>query len=207
MYTVVCRVELSIPWNFYAFIHKLYLLHCNTSKVFRKKILIRFEQKPGWIQASKSWFKWFQKGKKKSSKIKTSWLLCVFVQIYYIKRQANKLVCILVLFTLFIKQVLAIALALFILVGSIWIKYIQQNLNSLSLWRHTLNIQYAFKVHLQITLRIRYEMFRHVNLLHQRSKCFEPKLKVHGTDEKMWHWMVLEWYLYSPNGFLFLASI
>ena len=69
--------------------------------------------------------------------------------------------------------------------GWIYLDQVQQNLNSLSLCRHTLNIQYAFKVHLQTTLRIRYEMFRHENLLHQRSKCFEPKLKVHGTDEKM----------------------
>ena len=38
---------------------------------------------------------------------------------------------------------------------------------------------------MQITLRIRYEMFRHVNLLNQRSNVLnEPKLKVHGTDEK-----------------------
>ena len=161
-------MELSRFWNIYAFIHRLYLLHCNTSKVFRKKILIRFEQKPGSIQASKSWFKWFQKGKKKSSKIKTSWLVCVFVQIYYIKRLANKLVSIYTFHQTSISN--SISTTHF---GWIYLDQVQQNLNSLSLWRHTLNIQYAFKVHLQITLRIRYEMFRHVNLLHQRSKCFE----------------------------------
>lgn len=129
--------------------------------------------------------------------------MCVFVQIYYIKRLANKLVSIYTFHQTSISNSIST-----IHFGWIYLDQVQQNLNSLSLWRHTLNIQYAFKVHLQITLRIRYEMFRHVNLLNQRSNVLnEPKLKVHGTDEKMWHWMVLEWYLYSPNGFLFLASI